>query len=99
MISHHHYYFRIMEVKRLKLVGTWDYNLKNDLCPVCKQNLTLPFITSNCSKWGNIIIGKCGHSVHENCHLGQKNGQISCRICKSPWEIKKIEKTSAIVEK
>src|SRR5271157_4355123 len=59
-------------VKYIKPVAVWGYDIENDLCDICKSKLTskcidciskLNVIDNSCS----ISKGKCGHAFHYHC--------------------------------
>jgi len=77
-----------IDLLSIQIVGTWKYKCKNTEC-VCNRALYLPTsdeidkknIVSN-----NIIIGECGHGMHQQCieaYTKTYNGM--CPIDRLEW--------------
>jgi hypothetical protein len=58
-----------IELNNIQFVGTWKYNCKNLEC-VCKRPLYMPTVEEIEKKninTNNVIIGECGHAIHQSC--------------------------------
>ena len=75
------------EVKSLKCVATWNFNLeKNKVCTICRQSLNKNSLTYQEKGIDSMVIpGLCGHCFHSECiePWAKKNGK--CPICFKKW--------------
>ena len=75
-----------LDIKNMKFVATWKYNAENDICLLCKEDLTLGTFNKQITN-NNVKIGDCHHGFHERCiNVWLKEGNISCPGCKTSWE-------------
>lgn len=76
-----------LEIKKLKMVAKWKYSAENDVCRLCNKDLTLGTVKKR-SVNSNVEIGDCRHGIHTEClNNWLEEGNISCPICKTPWNI------------
>lgn len=88
-----------MDIKKMNIYATWNYNLDNDNCSLCHQHLMVPSKISIREKkvHTNVIVGSCNHGFHECCinrwinsiknnNNWSSDGIISCPICKTTWK-------------
>ena len=81
-----------LSVDSLNMVATWKYDVENDTCALCHQDLMIPTQRSIREKVvnGNVTVGKCKHGFHEDCiDRWIKNGNISCTVCNTTWDAAK----------
>lgn len=77
-----------MNIKNMKIVGTWKYDIPDDKCNLCEQDLMLPTLNSlrNRKINANVTIGKCQHGFHVDCiNRWIDEGSESCPTCKTTW--------------
>ena len=92
------------KINNLKIVATWKYDVLNEKCPICHQNIMSPTQKSINDKIinGNVSVGKCGHAYHEDCInrwllYGFNSASASsassinnkCAVCNLPWSVEK----------
>ena len=91
-----------LSVDSLNVVATWKYDVENDMCALCHQDLMIPTQRSIRDKVinGNVTIGKCKHGFHEDCiERWIKNGNISCTVCNTTWNASKSVGSAVYVYK
>lgn len=84
-------------LKKLNLNVNWhlstehnDNTTVHSSCTICKNSLMAPtpkeLASPNYNVSGNVLVGGCGHSFHEECikmHL--TDGCLSCPCDMTPW--------------
>lgn len=81
-------------IKKINLVGEWSWDIKNNICGICKNDNT-----QNCNKcYENeksyncySVAGICEHCFHFHCineWLSSSNTK-KCPLCNSKWQYKK----------
>ena len=86
-----------MEIEKCYLIGNWSWDIKNDICAICKNDIIQPCTDcvdnnkTNCCS----IKGKCLHCFHRHCILKWVESSIyntKCPLCKMDWIFIKNEK-------
>ena len=80
-------------VSRIKLRGEWAFNVVNDTCAICRNNIMDKSI--HCTVGSNDpntclpVMGKCGHCYHSDCINFWLNTRNVCPLCNQKWEYKR----------
>lgn len=90
------------DIKKITLVGTWEYDCENKDCPLCHQYLMLP--TQKSIEKRTIVsaidIGECNHGYHSECINDWINkNNVVCVLCDTPWKSMKNVSSSVYVYK
>lgn len=78
----------IFTVKHFSPVATYSYNVANDICTICRNDLMAPSKTQEASDDNHSVMGKCQHAFHSKCinkWLQQTKGQGVCPTCSTTW--------------
>ena len=83
-----------IKVKDIKIIGYYEYNLKNNNCPLCRQHLMhIEYDLEELNSITNIDILLCDHGYHSNCLKTLKKNNINyCIICYK--ELNQVEQIS-----
>lgn len=81
-----------VKVVEFSPVGTYRFNVANDSCGICRNNLMAPSGTQEETEDNHSTMGECGHAYHTKCinqWLRKTNGQGICPSCRTPWNLSK----------
>jgi RING-box protein 1 len=84
-----------VKIKRLELCCNWNWNIHNDTCPICRNDIHEPSISNdqtNGKSNSKAVIGVCGHSFHYDCISNWLKTRNVCPLCNSKWEYVKESK-------
>ena len=78
----------IFEPVSIDPVATWTYDVQEEICNICKNNLMEPCI--NCSASGkkedcNLAKGRCGHGFHSHCIKEGLKANDNCPTDHTGW--------------
>jgi len=83
----------MFKFKSFSLRGSWNLNVINEECPICRNNVLEQ--CSDCNNDQNIecisVIGKCSHVYHLHCIDKWLKKNNSCPLDNSKWEFKRPE--------
>ena len=86
-----------MKVKKMDIVGNWDWDCSNDSCAICRNNIDDTCISCE-TKSCETVIGECGHCFHYHCikkWLDTNNYRKLCPLCKQNWKYKLIDNNNS----
>jgi hypothetical protein len=74
-----------------KLFSYWNWDLKNDVCSICRNDLTDDSIYYTERNIKSIVVkGICGHALHKDCVESWLLMYESCPLCNDKkWEYTK----------
>jgi len=83
------------ELKKVNIVGVWNWESKTDTCGICRSSLSDLCIECAGKFNGsddkcNIVWGVCNHAYHLHCISGWIKNHSTCPLCTEPWEPEKI---------
>lgn len=81
-----------MAEQRIKLVscnfyGIWSYKLKNDSCPICRNELIAACVNCDESLKCKVSNSQCGHGSHAHCIDKWLESSNSCPLCNQEWKL------------
>jgi len=81
----------MFKFKSISLRGSWNLNVINDECPICRNN-----VLDQCSDCNNdktleciSVMGECSHVYHLHCINKWLKKNHSCPLDNSRWEFKR----------
>lgn len=72
--------------KDFELVYYWTWDVANETCAICRNNLMDMDDTSRTL----IVWGECGHAFHNNCMVQWTKNNPRCPLCQADWAISRI---------
>jgi len=79
----------------IRPVVTWQWNIKNKYCAICRNNLMEPSINCQASNSDiqlcRPVLGMCGHAYHRDCIEYWTKSHKVCPLCNADWKIKKFK--------
>jgi len=83
----------LVEIKKINIVGYWNWDIHNDTCPICRNNI---YECIDCENKTNetidSVIGVCGHAYHFDCISTWLKTRQVCPLCNAKWEYLKTKK-------
>jgi len=79
-----------IKVKKWNAVAFWAYDIENDVCAICHNQLMVPCITCEAephhSEECTVAWGQCGHSYHFHCITRWLKTRSTCPLDDEEWD-------------
>jgi len=78
-------------VKKWNAVAYWAYNMDNDTCAICTNELMVPCLTTcepnpHLNEECTVAWGQCGHSYHFHCISNWLKKHSTCPLDDADWD-------------
>eukprot|EP00456_Euglypha_rotunda_P021232 TRINITY_DN1828_c0_g1_i7.p1 TRINITY_DN1828_c0_g1~~TRINITY_DN1828_c0_g1_i7.p1 ORF type:complete len:126 (+),score=22.66 TRINITY_DN1828_c0_g1_i7:211-588(+) len=78
-------------VKKWNAVAYWAYNIDNDTCAICTNELMVPCLTTceanpHLNEECTVAWGQCGHSYHFHCISNWLKKHSTCPLDDEEWD-------------
>ena len=85
------------EFNKAHLYAEWNWNIHNDICPICRNNIIDPSIQCEANKFDIStcigVTGECGHAFHYDCITIWLKTRNVCPLDNKPWVFQKKNNT------
>jgi len=79
-----------VRVKKWNAVAFWSYDIENDTCAICHNQLMVPCITCEAepaqAEECSVAWGTCSHSYHFHCITRWLRTRSTCPLDDDEWE-------------
>jgi len=79
-----------VKVKKWNAVAFWAYDIDNDVCAICHNQLMVPCITCEAephhAEECSVAWGQCGHSYHFHCITRWLKTRSTCPLDDEEWD-------------
>jgi len=79
-----------VRVKKWNAVAFWSYDIENDTCAICHNQLMVPCITCEAepaqAEECSVAWGTCSHSYHFHCITRWLRTRSTCPLDDEEWE-------------
>jgi len=79
-----------VRVKKWQAVAFWSYDIENDTCAICHNQLMVPCITCEAepaqAEECSVAWGTCSHSYHFHCITRWLRTRSTCPLDDEEWE-------------
>lgn len=79
-----------VRVKKWNAVAFWSYDIENDTCAICHNQLMVPCITCEAephhAEECSVAWGQCGHSYHFHCITRWLRTRSTCPLDDEEWD-------------
>jgi len=83
-----------LNIKKYNTVSTWTWNVNNEMCSICRTNLSQHCIECQLDPPGDdeckVAWGKCNHAYHFHCVSRWLNTRNVCPLDGQEWEYAKV---------
>jgi len=79
-----------VRVKKWNAVAFWSYDIENDTCSICHNQLMVPCITCEAEPHSaeecSVAWGQCSHSYHFHCITRWLKTRSTCPLDDEEWD-------------